>query len=216
MIAMTKPPVYTKNHSQPKSSKNPYHRLREASASANPGVEPQMPQLPDRVARNKTPVRAVFDDLATAHSSITSGSARSTHRSPPNKFAENSIPLQEFKPARRSDQTAFNHLPLPPLPVVISGPDPSQCPDRYLGACYEEVNPGHHAKNESGIASSVQDQQMSTAAKEQEQKYIASVPPLGIGESSRIQSLWPRDSQDKRHRFAHRIKESRYGLTGTL
>jgi hypothetical protein len=75
-------------------------------------------------------VRTVFHDLPTAHSSITSGTARSRQRAPSNSNTiteayeeEDSIPLQELEPPKRTKlkSSSFIHeLPLLPFPAAIA------------------------------------------------------------------------------------------------
>ncbi|KAH6669331.1 hypothetical protein B0J14DRAFT_117026 [Halenospora varia] len=62
------------------------------------------------LVRKNTPARAVFNDLQTAHSSITSGSARSRHRAGSRHTdeaidEENSIPLQDLEPGNTHAQS---------------------------------------------------------------------------------------------------------------
>lgn len=74
--------------------------------------------------RKNAPPRAVFHDLTTAHSSITSGIARSKGRGTSNNLSEildeeNSIMLQDLDPSRYTKEHLKN-LPLPPLPAVFA------------------------------------------------------------------------------------------------
>ncbi|KAF4635440.1 hypothetical protein G7Y89_g2650 [Cudoniella acicularis] len=79
--------------------------------------------------RKKTPARAVFHDLPTAHSSITSKSAKSRHQ-PVSQNAEaayddedeNSIPLQDLEKKNVQDDLSF--LPVRPPPVAMSSSKP--------------------------------------------------------------------------------------------
>ena len=89
-----------------KASTDPYRRQQEAQ------------ELPS--GTRKTPARAVFDDLTTAHSSITSGSARSRYRATKRTELEtytdeDSIPLDDLEPS-----FFLQSLPLPPLPAILS------------------------------------------------------------------------------------------------
>ncbi|KAG0652314.1 hypothetical protein D0Z07_0937 [Hyphodiscus hymeniophilus] len=113
------------------TSKNPYRH-----ALAGPSSDPQLPRSASQdtqssdVSRTR-PVRAVFYDLPTAHSSITSGTARSKQRASSNPLSdafeeEDSIPLQELKPSKRkinptSSPSFFRELPLPPPPAAAVG-----------------------------------------------------------------------------------------------
>ena len=73
----------------------------------------------------KAPGRTVFDDLETAHSSITSGrpGRRVASQNSPDDYSgqENSIPLQDLEPSSSIDDSALlENLPLPLLPAVLS------------------------------------------------------------------------------------------------
>ena len=109
----------------PKLSRNPYRQNLMTSAPAlqrSPSEETQN-SVPARVK----PARAVFHDLLTAHSSITSGTARGRSRRLSNNLPEayeeqDSIPLKEFeRPKRRitGTQPLLDRLPLPPPPAAI-------------------------------------------------------------------------------------------------
>ena len=87
--------------------------------STNPYRQRQGRQEPASGTRKNTPVRAVYYDLPTAHSSITSGSARSRYRATSlNKSEvheeEDSIPLEDLEPS------FLQNLPLPPPPAITS------------------------------------------------------------------------------------------------
>jgi hypothetical protein len=109
----------------PKVSKNPYRQNLTTSAPTLQlsASEETHNSVPGRVK----PVRAVFDDLPTAHSSITSGTARSRSRRLSNNLSEayeeeDSIPLQEFEPPKRRNagaQSFLDELPLPPPRAAI-------------------------------------------------------------------------------------------------
>ncbi|TAQ90119.1 hypothetical protein B7494_g1555 [Chlorociboria aeruginascens] len=110
----------TQDHIQP--SKNPYrqHQLVQAEPITLEAFEF------DALEKRKfTPARAVFDDLHTAHSSITSGSARSKRGTSNNTTEDHgneddSIPLKDLGTARALANSDFLHnLPLPPPPVVV-------------------------------------------------------------------------------------------------
>ncbi|KAH9220482.1 hypothetical protein DL95DRAFT_262878, partial [Leptodontidium sp. 2 PMI_412] len=106
-------------------STNPFRKHEAATgldASQFPSPEPYHPIG----TRKNTPVRAVFHDLTTAHSSITSGTARSRQRTLSNNNSdapdeENSIPLQELELSKRDEGSSIlQDLPLPPLPAILS------------------------------------------------------------------------------------------------
>ena len=109
----------------PKVSKNPYRQNLTASA---PTLQRSASEETHNLAPGRVkPVRAVFDDLPTAHSSITSGTARSRSRRLSNNLSEaydeeDSIPLQEFElPKRRNAgaQPFLDELPFPPSRAAI-------------------------------------------------------------------------------------------------
>lgn len=117
-------PVHDQEHKD--KSNNPYRQHQTASAvsltrSTSQETEHSVPGV-----RKKTPVRAVFYDLPTAHLSITTGSARSRSREAINSLLEShddkdSIPLQEL-PSTKLHDNLLHNLPLPPLPAAISRP----------------------------------------------------------------------------------------------
>jgi hypothetical protein len=74
-------------------------------------------------SRKNAPTRAVFHDLTTAHSSITSGTARIKGRDTSTNLSEvldeeDSIVLQELDPSTRPIEFLKN-LPLPPPPAIV-------------------------------------------------------------------------------------------------
>lgn len=107
-----------------KTSKNPFRQALPTSASvASSGSHESQSSVPGR----QKPPRTVFKDLPTAHSSITSGTARNQQRAAPNSVPvaweeENSIPLQEFDVPERKNHPSpslLDDLPLPPPPAAI-------------------------------------------------------------------------------------------------
>src|SRR6266536_158188 len=74
--------------------------------------------------RLKKPARAVFEDLPTAHSSITSRLGRTKNRTTSTKLLaadddDNAIPLQDLNSAKHRRDTSFlRNLPLPFSPAV--------------------------------------------------------------------------------------------------
>ncbi|KAK2625702.1 hypothetical protein QTJ16_005014 [Diplocarpon rosae] len=109
----------------PPKSTNPFRKHTvesESGSSILPSPETHLPAG----TRKYTPARAVFYDLSTAHSSITSGTARSRantsskdHLNAPEE--ENSIALQDLEPAKRDDKVSSpEDLPLPPPPALLT------------------------------------------------------------------------------------------------
>ena len=123
MVSIRVPICQTPPNS-PKTSRNPYRQNLMTFAPPLPRSASEETQSSGRVK----PVRAVFHDLPTAHSSITSGTARNRGRRLSNNPSEayeeeDSIPLRELEPPkRRSDnvQSFLDDLPLPPLPTAIA------------------------------------------------------------------------------------------------
>ena len=106
-----------------KNPNNPYRRKGRASSDAAATNGFQEPQRPGAV-RTKTPIRAVFEDLETAHSSITSRSVKSRHGEFSRHNSEldegQSIPLQDLEPVPRPTNKDFlQSLPLPPPPTLV-------------------------------------------------------------------------------------------------
>jgi len=106
---------------------NPFRKQPTAYPNPPPGNATHSAELASNGAlRRATPARAVFKDLTTAHSSITSGAARSTRSKPSSTYDlseiedENSIPLQ----ALGSDTHKVNiiiDLPIPPPAALVDG-----------------------------------------------------------------------------------------------
>jgi hypothetical protein len=116
--------------------------------SMNPYRQQQGPPELASGTRKKTPIRAVFYDLPTAHSSITSGSARSRRRATSvNKSEvheeEDSIPLQDLEPS-----FFLQNLPLPPPPAILSS-------SRYEDPSDGRLNSERHAPDSSLYRSSL-------------------------------------------------------------
>jgi hypothetical protein len=101
------------------NSKNPYRQAFSANTSSQ-----SLTQEAEQAGRKYAPARTVFDDLRTAHSSITSGSARSGLRHTSNTSElhdENSIPLQDMEPTDpHESSSSLLDLPHPPLPAALS------------------------------------------------------------------------------------------------
>jgi hypothetical protein len=109
-----------------KLSNNPYRQNesfgKTISRSTSQEVEPPSSN------RKQTPVRAVFHDLQSAHSSITSGHARTAsgrHAIPANPSGPlhevEAIPLRDFERKRGATVASFlQNIPLPPPPAALS------------------------------------------------------------------------------------------------
>ncbi len=121
----TVPVNLTKSPESHKKSTNPYRKQNDASSPeflqhTNPDADHSTG------IRKHTPARAVFYDLPTAHSSITSGTARSKTRTLSNKNPnapeeEDSIPLQDLDVSKQDNGSSFFEvLPQVPLPAVLS------------------------------------------------------------------------------------------------
>ena len=107
-------------------SKIPHHQPQTASAPALSSSVSQETQLSN--IRRPKPVRTVFHDLPTAHSLITSGTARSRQRLPSSTILddyeeEDSIPLQDFEASKGKNGTPLSFLKelplLPPLAATV-------------------------------------------------------------------------------------------------
>jgi hypothetical protein len=107
----------------PPQTYNPFRNRLPTSASAVSFVSQETHSSgPGR----QKPVRTVFDDLSTAHSSITSRTTRNKQHATSNPASEaweeeNSIPLQDLDPPTRRTYPApllLDNLPLPPLPAA--------------------------------------------------------------------------------------------------
>ncbi|KAF7960693.1 hypothetical protein EAE96_000367 [Botrytis aclada] len=109
-------------------SKNPYRQQPDSSDYPRSRSTSQDVEFPPS-SNKPTPVRAVFDDLHTAHSSITSGNKRTfsgrraiSHNlfEPPER--SDSIPLQKIERKRGTNVESFlQNIPLPPPPAALFG-----------------------------------------------------------------------------------------------
>ncbi|KAF7911246.1 uncharacterized protein EAF01_002753 [Botrytis porri] len=112
-----------------KLSKNPYRQQPNPSDYPRSRSTSQEAEFPSSSSNKPTPVRAVFDDLHTAHSSITSGNKRTfsgrraiSHNlfEPPER--SDSIPLQKIERKRGTNVESFlQNVPLPPPPAALFG-----------------------------------------------------------------------------------------------
>jgi hypothetical protein len=110
----------------PSKTTNPYRQPKGFQGELHPNALFQQTEHLDTRTRKRAPTKAVFNDLTTAHSSITSGSARAQHRTPPSYEEseifvddEDSIPLQNLSPVN-DDRIFLHNIPLPPSPAAIS------------------------------------------------------------------------------------------------
>ncbi|KAF7942296.1 hypothetical protein EAE99_000346 [Botrytis elliptica] len=109
-------------------SKNPYRQQPVSSDYPRSRSTSQDVEFPSS-SNKPTPVRAVFDDLHTAHSSITSGNKRTlsgrraiSHNlfEPPER--SDSVPLQKIERKRGTNVESFlQNIPLPPPPAALFG-----------------------------------------------------------------------------------------------
>lgn len=106
-----------------RKSTNPFRKHEDLS-----GSESMIIRSPDSAQsigkRKETPVRAVFNDLPTAYSSITSGNARIGLRAFSSQSTaadeEASIALQDLDPSKRPDEALFQeNLPLVPYRALL-------------------------------------------------------------------------------------------------
>ncbi|KAM3067591.1 hypothetical protein ACMFMF_009589 [Clarireedia jacksonii] len=103
------------------------HWQNESSGKTISRSTSQEVELPSST-RKQTPVRAVFHDLQSAHSSITSGHARTAsgrHAIPANLSAPlhevEAIPLRDLERKRGATVASFlQNIPLPPPPIALS------------------------------------------------------------------------------------------------
>jgi hypothetical protein len=108
-----------------KLSKNPYRQNESFGKSISRSTSQDV-ELPSST-RKQTPVRAVFHDLQSAHSSITSGLARTAsgrHAIPANisqpLHEVEAIPLRDFERKRGATVASFlQNTPLPPPPAAL-------------------------------------------------------------------------------------------------
>lgn len=98
-----------------RNSNNPYRQPLKVQTSSQSLTQ----EAEQTGGRKFAPTRAVFDDLRTAHSSITSGSARNglrnTFHNSTSELQDESIPLEDMEPG---DHSVLLDLPLPPLPAA--------------------------------------------------------------------------------------------------
>ncbi|RAL59912.1 hypothetical protein DID88_000539 [Monilinia fructigena] len=109
-----------------KPSKGPYRQQPDSSDDPKSRSTSQEVEHPSSSSK-PTPVRAVFHDLHTAHSSITSGNKRTlsgrraiSHNlfEPPER--SDSIPLQKIERKRGATVESFlQNIPLPPPPAAL-------------------------------------------------------------------------------------------------
>ncbi|KAI9648119.1 hypothetical protein NHQ30_002751 [Ciborinia camelliae] len=110
-----------------KPSKNPYRQQPDSSDDPRSRSTSQEVEFPSSSSSKPAPVRAVFHDLHTAHSSITSGKKRTlsgrraiSHNlfEPPDR--SNAIPLQKIERKRGATVESFlQNIPLPPPPAAL-------------------------------------------------------------------------------------------------
>ncbi|CAL3972638.1 unnamed protein product [Diplocarpon coronariae] len=105
-------------------STNPFRKHTDASGSNSSTLPSPETYLPAGT-RKYTPARAVFFDLSTAHSSITSGTVRArvntSSKDHVNALEENSIALQDWEPAKQTNKASSpEDLPLPPPPALLT------------------------------------------------------------------------------------------------
>src|SRR6266849_1472068 len=94
------------SENRPSKSTNPYRQLHSCRGELHPNALFQQAEHLVTPTRKKAPTKAVFNDLTTAHSLITSGSARNELRTTSTNEEsevyvddEDSIPLQDLSPA---------------------------------------------------------------------------------------------------------------------
>lgn len=172
------------NNSQ--QSTNPFRRHDEGLGQDAPRLSSPEPYLPTGV-RKHTPVRAVFYDLPTAHSSITSGTARNRLRSRSDNLSdgpeeENSIPLQELEISKRSEVgSIFQGGSLPELAVVSSTTRHERAKDLLIDE--NDMFIGQTARLDKPTQPSLPDPGQSV---------FASIKNALVSVSSPSQSHWPR------------------------
>lgn len=119
-------PVDGQDQNRRRKSTNPYRQYQDVPGTTFPRPLRSLSQDTEGSSggnRKNAPPRAVFFDLPTAHSSITSGTARNKGRETPSSLHdnlddENSFQLQELDPSTRPTDFIKN-APLPPLPAVL-------------------------------------------------------------------------------------------------
>ncbi|KAL2063328.1 hypothetical protein VTL71DRAFT_5133 [Oculimacula yallundae] len=171
-----------------RKSTNPFRKHEEVLSFDAPRVLSPEPYSHMGVRKN-TPVRAVFDDLTTAHSSITSGTARSRQRTLSNNNSdpadeEDSIPMQHLDLSKKDHRSPVPRLPTPPLPAVLATARFARSQDyltdgdeRFAGQLADLAEP------------------MQPSLQEPKQSVFASIKNALVSYSSPSQAPWPRDRQ---------------------
>ncbi|CZT47074.1 uncharacterized protein RSE6_07600 [Rhynchosporium secalis] len=170
-------------------STNPFRKNEDVLSSEVSRVPPPEERNIMGVRKN-TPVRAVFDDLGTAHSSITSRSTRSGQRLISNKNSdpaeeEDSIPLQTLAPLKRDQgYSALKDLSTSPQPVILPITQFTRGQD-YLTSVDERF-----AVQGAGLTEPIRPN-----LPEQNQSILATIKNAFVSISSPSQAPWPRDRQ---------------------
>jgi len=172
--------------SNSQQSTNPFRRHDDGLGQDATRLSSPEPHLPTGVRKN-TPVRAVFYDLPTAHSSITSGTARNRLRSLSNNLSEaaeeeNSIPLQELELPKRSEVgSVLQDRSLPKLAVASSTTRHERAKDLLTDE--NDMFSGQTARLDKPMQPSLPDPGQSV---------FASIKNALVSVSSPSQSHWPR------------------------
>jgi hypothetical protein len=118
------PHLQSTTNIRPMRSNNPYARYGASDSALVRSTSQELQQFSSET-RKQAPPRAVFHDLSTAHSSITSGSARSRPQPVSHNLQdirddeeEDSFQLQDLKPITSSHGYEV-HLPPLPKPIAI-------------------------------------------------------------------------------------------------
>ncbi|KAK0118062.1 hypothetical protein ONS95_012371 [Cadophora gregata] len=168
---------------------NPFRKDYDAPGDDSVYSSSPEPNLLPSVRKN-TPVRAVFYDLPTAHSSITSGTARSKLRPASNSNSdvpeeENSIPLQDLELLKRDGEgSILQDIPLPQLSTVLSMTRYSRARDLLTDE--DEIVSGKSANLETPIQPSLPETGHSV---------FSSIKNALVSVSSPSQTHWPRGRQ---------------------
>ncbi|PVH76368.1 hypothetical protein DL98DRAFT_641469 [Cadophora sp. DSE1049] len=168
---------------------NPFRRHNDAPGQDATRFSSPEPYLPTSV-RKTTPARAVFYDLPTAHSSITSGTARNKLRTLSNNNSEapeeeNSIPLQDLEFLKRDEEgSILKDLPLPQLPAVLSTTRYERAKDLLTDE--DDILSGKRANLGTPMQPSLP---------ESGQSVFASIKNALVSVSSPSQTHWPRGRQ---------------------
>lgn len=186
-------------------SSNPYRQDRAQPEESLSRVSSREAES-ELSVRLKKPARAVFEDLPTAHLSITSRLARTKNRTPSNKLLaaeddDNAIPLQDLHSAKHPRDTSFfRNLPLPPSPAVIY--DERHGNDDYQDD-YITIEKG--GRTESPIQPDSMLASITNAFASMSSPLTRETPP-----AEAPASFWPRDSleldENTKRRSATRIK----------